>query len=116
MPRDSLKLTERRFSRMTDCAFLLLTDLTVQLRETKMNLTGGIALRRATLEDAETIALHRRMMFRDMGYHDDELLDAMTKKFLPWIKAKMAAGDYLAWLAVDSDHLNPCFFERTRKI
>ena len=90
---------------MTDCAFLLWTDLTVQLRETKMNLAGGIALRRATLEDAETIALHRRMMFRDMGYHDDALLDAMTEKFLPWIKAKMAAGDYLAWLAVSAQDI-----------
>lgn len=90
---------------MTDCAFLLWTDLTVQLGETKMNLAEGIALRRATLEDAETIALHRRMMFRDMGYHDDALLDAMTEKFLPWIKAKMTTGDYLAWLAVSAQDI-----------
>ena len=90
---------------MTDCAFLLWNDLTVQLRKTKMNLAEGIALRRATLDDAETIALHRRMMFRDMGYHDDALLDAMTEKFLPWIRAKMAAGDYLAWLAVSAQDI-----------
>jgi hypothetical protein len=30
----------------------------------------GIALRRATLADATTIVKHRRLMFRDMGYHE----------------------------------------------
>jgi GNAT superfamily N-acetyltransferase len=65
-----------------------------------MNTTEGIALRRATLDDAGTIARHRRLMFRDIGYRDDALLDAMVDRFLPWTKAKMASGDYLAWLAV----------------
>lgn len=70
---------------MTDCAFLLWTGLEVPTRETKMNPSEGIALRRATLEDAETIALHRCLMFQAMGYHDGALLDAMVEKFLPWI-------------------------------
>lgn len=87
---------------MSDCALLLWTGLEVPTRETKMSPSEGIALRRATLEDAETIALHRRLMFLDMGYHDDALLDAMVEKFLPWIKAKMGAGDYLGWLAVSA--------------
>ena len=68
---------------MTDCAFLLWTGLEVPTRETKMNPSEGIALRRATLEDAETIALHRCLMFRDMGYHDEAALDEMMEKFQP---------------------------------
>ena len=60
----------------------------------------GIALRRATIADAGTIAKHRRAMFRDMGYHDEVALDSMSTTFLPWLEAKMESGDYLAWLAV----------------
>ena len=59
-----------------------------------------IALRRATADDAKTIARHRRSMFRDMGYDDEVALDSMMEKFLPWIEAKLKSGDYLAWLAV----------------
>lgn len=71
--------------------------------ETQNNAIEGIALRRATWDDARTIAGHRRSMFRDMGYHDEGALDAMTKKFQPWIEAKIASLDYLAWLAVSND-------------
>ncbi len=60
----------------------------------------GIALRRACVEDAKTIAKHRRAMFRDMGYQDEAALDSMMAKFLPWLEDKMVSGDYLAWLAV----------------
>jgi hypothetical protein len=42
-------------------------------------------------------------MFRDMGYHDEAALDAMMEKFQPWIEAKIASIDYLAWLAVSND-------------
>jgi len=62
--------------------------------------TEGIGVRRGTLQDAGTIARHRRSMFRDMGYHDEAALDHMMTKFLPWIEAKLISGDYLAWLAV----------------
>ena len=41
-------------------------------------------------------------MFRDMGYRDDAALDAMAAKFLPWLEAKMKAGEYRAWFA-DAD-------------
>jgi GNAT superfamily N-acetyltransferase len=60
-----------------------------------------IPLRPATLDDAPAIARHRRQMFRDMGYHDEARLDSMMAKFLPWVEAKMASADYLAWLAVN---------------
>lgn len=60
----------------------------------------GIALRRAEVTDAETIAGHRYAMFRDMGYKDEAALDSMRKKFLPWVEMKLQSGDYLGWLAV----------------
>lgn len=65
-----------------------------------MEIAEGIALRRASMADAPTIAHHRRAMFRDMGYEDAAALDSMMAKFLPWLETKMRAGDYLAWLAV----------------
>ena len=68
--------------------------------DTEMGTMEGIVLRRATVEDAATIAHHRRSMFRDMGYDEEAALDAMMTKFLPWVEAKITSGDYLTWLAV----------------
>lgn len=73
--------------------------------EKRMNAVEGIALRRATLDDATTIARQRCSMFRDMGCRDEGALDAMMQRFLPWVEAKIASGDYLAWLAVSSGDL-----------
>jgi GNAT superfamily N-acetyltransferase len=66
----------------------------------EVGMKDGIVLRRASAEDAKTIAEHRRAMFRDMGYHDKAALDSMMAKFLPWLESKIVSGDYLAWLAV----------------
>jgi GNAT superfamily N-acetyltransferase len=60
-----------------------------------------LAIRPATLEDAAIIAGHRRAMFFDMGHRDG--LDSMTEAFLPWVRAKMSAGEYLAWFAIAED-------------
>ena len=68
-----------------------------------MNPLEGISFRRASSDDARTIATHRRSIFRDMGYHDEGSLDAMMEKFLPWVKARISSGEYLAWLAVSAD-------------
>jgi len=57
----------------------------------------------AASSDAETIASHRRSMFLDMGYRDAAALDAMVTAFLPWLRAKMDTGEYLAWLAMAED-------------
>ena len=70
---------------------------TIDANTANMN---GIAIRRATVDDADTIARHRHAMFRDLGYSDAAALDAMRNRFLPWVKAKLNSGDYLAWLAV----------------
>src|ERR1035438_6285479 len=61
------------------------------------------SIRPATLEDAPIIAAQRRAMFFDMGYRDDRALDDMAEAFLPWLRHKMEAGEYLAWLAIALD-------------
>jgi GNAT superfamily N-acetyltransferase len=63
-----------------------------------------IVLRQATVADAKVLAIHRRSMFRDMGYQGDAALDSMMVKFRPWLEAKMRSGEYLAWLAVTADN------------
>jgi len=42
-------------------------------------------------------------MFFDMGYRDTGALDRMAAAFRPWLQKKMAAGEYLAWLATGPD-------------
>ena len=42
-------------------------------------------------------------MFVDMNYRDAVALDTMLAAFLPWLREKMAAGEYLAWVACAED-------------
>lgn len=53
--------------------------------------------------ETETVCRHRRAMFRDMGHHDDGVLDAMIEAFRPWVAARLASGEYVAWFAENSD-------------
>jgi ribosomal protein S18 acetylase RimI-like enzyme len=69
-----------------------------------MSIMEPIALRQATVADAKVLAMHRRSMFRDMGYQDEATLDSMMVKFRPWLEVKMRSGEYLAWLAVTPDN------------
>jgi GNAT superfamily N-acetyltransferase len=62
-----------------------------------------VTIRRATIEEAEIIGVHRRRMFFDMGLRGDHDLDAMIVAFLPWLKLRMESGEYLAWFAVAPD-------------
>jgi GNAT superfamily N-acetyltransferase len=57
-----------------------------------------MAVRPATLDDIETIVHHRRAMFFDMGWRDEAALDKMCQRFRPWLRDRMAAANYLAWL------------------
>jgi GNAT superfamily N-acetyltransferase len=66
--------------------------------------TSAIDIRLATIEDAETIAAHRRAMFLEMGHCDNQALDAMTAAFLPWLRPRITKGEYLAWLAAAPDN------------
>ena len=62
-----------------------------------------VTIRLATPVEAETIVAHRRAMFSEMGYRDEAALDAMAASFRPWLRKKMDTGEYLAWLAVETD-------------
>jgi ribosomal protein S18 acetylase RimI-like enzyme len=53
--------------------------------------------------DIDAIVRHRRAMFRDMGYGDEQALDAMSAGFRPWLRRKMEAGEYLEWFALAPD-------------
>ena len=74
------------------------------MKEILQDLTAGITLRRASIEDATTIVAHRRAMFRDQGHRDEGALDSMAEKFQPWLRSKMSSGEYLAWLASTTDN------------
>jgi len=68
-----------------------------------MSLPQGYAVRRATNDDINILAAHRRAMFVDMGYQDAAALDAMAAKCRPWLLTRMNRGEYLAWLATAPD-------------
>jgi GNAT superfamily N-acetyltransferase len=61
-----------------------------------------LAIRPATAANAAVIAGQRRAMFHDMGHRDDSALDNMTTAFLPWVRDRLASGEYLSWLAIDA--------------
>ena len=61
------------------------------------------SIRSATLDDAGTIAGHRHQMFLDIGKHDPQKLAVMTNAYRPWPESKIAAGEYLGWLAMAAD-------------
>jgi ribosomal protein S18 acetylase RimI-like enzyme len=60
-------------------------------------------IRQATIEDAELITQQRRGMFLDLGFADDDTMKRKIAEFLPWVQGKMAASEYLAWLAMADD-------------
>jgi GNAT superfamily N-acetyltransferase len=66
-------------------------------------MASGFLIRPGMASDAETIVAHRRAMFSEMGYRDDEALDKMCDSFGPWLARKMQTGEYLAWFAVSAD-------------
>jgi ribosomal protein S18 acetylase RimI-like enzyme len=55
-------------------------------------------IRRATIADAAEVMVHRREMFRDMGYTDDVALNAMVATSLPQVQKLIAAEEYRGWL------------------
>ena len=60
-------------------------------------------IRPAAASEAGTIVAHRRAMFSEMGYRDEQALDQMSAAFEPWLIARMKTGEYLAWFAVGPD-------------
>jgi GNAT superfamily N-acetyltransferase len=68
-----------------------------------MKLPDGFTIRRASEEEIDTLVMHRRAMFRDMGHSDEAAMDSMAAKCQPWLLEKMKTGEYLAWLATDAE-------------
>jgi GNAT superfamily N-acetyltransferase len=62
----------------------------------------SFVIRAGSVADLETVVAHRKAMFREMGYRDEQALDAMSEAFRPWLARKMREKQYLAWFAVDS--------------
>lgn len=60
-------------------------------------------IRTGTPDDAPIITAQRRGMFIDMGHADPAALDRMCAEFEPWVREKLAQGEYRAWLAVAGD-------------
>ncbi len=67
-----------------------------------MKLPDGFTICLAREEEIDTLVMHRRSMFRDMGYSDNATLDSMAARCQPWLLEKMKAGEYLAWLVIDA--------------
>jgi hypothetical protein len=63
----------------------------------------GFFIRRGEASDVGTIVAHRRAMFREMGYCDEEALDRMCEAFGLWLQRKMQTGEYPAWFAGGAD-------------
>ncbi len=68
-----------------------------------MSLPDGFVIRQASTADLDTLIVHRRAMFHDMGYTDAAALDSMAANFRPWLLARMDSGAYLAWLVSAPD-------------
>jgi len=56
-------------------------------------------IRLALPEDAELIGRQRRQMFLDAGQPDDEMMTAMERGFVPWVRVKIAEDKYIGFLA-----------------
>ena len=68
-----------------------------------MSLPEGYSIRRATTADLETLVMHRREMFRDIGYKDEAAFQDMTARCYDWLRKYIDAGEYLAWLVIAPD-------------
>lgn len=55
-------------------------------------------IRRATVQDAETICHHRLRMFIDSGVCDESELPAVIDQFRKWVTPRLENETYLGWL------------------
>jgi ribosomal protein S18 acetylase RimI-like enzyme len=60
-------------------------------------------IRRASVADAAEILVHRREMFRDMGYTDADRLRVMAETSLPFLEAALEEDHYRAWFVETAD-------------
>jgi GNAT superfamily N-acetyltransferase len=69
------------------------------------DIASPYSLRPSLPGDAETIAYHRAMMFRDMNMADREEGDRLFATSLPWVERLLAAGEYMSWLVLFDDEV-----------
>jgi GNAT superfamily N-acetyltransferase len=62
-------------------------------------------IREATLDDIPALLRHRRGMYEDMGYDDEESLVAMTETSRPYLREAMANGTLHPWVAALEDRV-----------
>ncbi len=58
-----------------------------------------IRIRRAQVDDVQTILSHRRRMFEDMGCTDEARLQTMTATSEVYLARALRDGDYHGWVA-----------------
>lgn len=58
-------------------------------------------LRRATADDAPTIARHRHLMFADNDFTTEARLSDMDTAFEPWVRTALANGTYIGLFLTD---------------
>ncbi len=58
-----------------------------------------IGIREAGPDDLSIILHHRKAMFQDMGYTDEDELEAMSTSSAHWLIPALAEGRYRGWLA-----------------
>ncbi len=68
-----------------------------------MPLPEGFTIRRAGIDDLDTLVAHRELMFRDMGYKDEAALASMSQRFRVWLRKYVEADMYQAWLVCAPD-------------
>jgi GNAT superfamily N-acetyltransferase len=56
-------------------------------------------IRRATVQDAETVAWHRARMFQDMGEVSPDAFEILRAKARVRLEQWIESGDYVGWLA-----------------
>lgn len=59
------------------------------------------ALRRASLDDLDTLVLHRRLMWRDIGGFTDEQLAEADAPYRRWMRQRLRSGRLVGWVAED---------------
>jgi len=56
------------------------------------------SVRRAQVDDAPVIALHRARMFQDMGELSEAAFEELRRATLTWTERALASGEYIGWL------------------
>ena len=59
---------------------------------------NGYQIRPATAQDLGVILRHRRRMFEDMAFSDQQTLDAMLASSTPLLRRGLMDGTYRGWL------------------